>query len=84
MDVSRNLFRSFFLALLSFPFNFLLPVFLPSLSSFVRKELWLANFLGKKQIESAKRTRCIAKLAVVRIGQNFQNEVPVERSTSLT
>ena len=41
----------------------------------------MANFLGKRQIESAKSTRCIAKLAVVRIGQNFQNEVAVERST---
>ena len=39
-------------------------VLLLTLRFFFRVELWLANFPGKEQNKSAKRSRSIAKLAV--------------------
>ena len=45
-----NLFRSFSLAFFPPSFPSLLMVLLPTLSSLLCMELWLANFLGKGQI----------------------------------
>ena len=84
-----SLLLSFFLCL-----SCLSAVFLPTLSSLFCMELWLANFLGKGQL-NLQRVVCkqrnwqwifpqnvtfFSECNSDRIGQNIQNEVSLERS----
>ena len=90
-----NLFQSFSLALFfSFAFLVLLAVLLLTLSSLFCMELWVANFLGRGQI-NLQRVVCkqrnwqwifpqnvtfFSECNSDRIGQNIQSEVWLERS----
>ena len=90
-----NLFQSFSFALFfSFAFLVLLAVLLPTLSSLFCMELWVANFLGRGQI-NLQRVVCkqrnwqwifpqnvtfFSECNSDRIGQNIQSEVWLERS----
>ena len=87
--------QSFSLALFFFLcLSCLLAVLLPTLSSLFCMELWLANFLGKRQI-NLQRVVCkqqnwqwifpqnvtfFSECNSDRIAQNIQNEVSLERS----
>ena len=81
-------------SLSSFPLPFLLAVLLPTLSSFFWMELWLANLFGKGKINLQRvvgkqrnwqwifteKVTLFCECNSIRIGQNIQNKVSLERS----